>query len=105
MRKKLENKGRPVDRIRSLADWMIEHKVLKSHYAFEKVCGLSTYYLRNLSATEKGNPGVDTICKIYTTFPHVNLEWLVTGEGRMFRQKNDEKLVNDIRMSLLERLM
>ena len=29
-------KERPIDRIKALAQWLIEHKVIKSMYAFEK---------------------------------------------------------------------
>lgn len=97
---------RPVDRLSQLMQWLIDNEVLKSSYAFEKVCGLSKFYLRNLSATEKGNPGVDTIAKIYDVFPQINLEWVVTGKGKMFRIKGtDEEIADTIRKNLISRLI
>lgn len=97
---------RPVDRISQLAQWLIDNEVLKSSYAFEKVCGLSRFYIRNLNATEKGNAGVDTIAKIYDIFPQINLEWLVTGKGKMFKIKGtDDEIAEAIRKHLILRLI
>ena len=98
--------NRPVDRIRQLSDWLITNKVLKTVYAFEKICGLSKHYIKNLAATEKGNAGVDTIAKIYDVFPYVSLEWLVCGTGRMFRIKGtDDEIADAIRRKLIERMI
>lgn len=97
---------RPVDRIKQLSSWLVENEVLKSTYAFEKVCALSKYYIKNLAATEKGNAGVDTIAKIYERFPAVNLEWLVCGTGKMFKVRGtDEEIADSIRKRLLENLI
>ena len=102
----MEQNIRPVDRISQLMQWLVDNEVLKSSYAFEKVCGLSKFYLRNLSATEKGNPGVDTIAKIYDLFPQINLEWVVTGKGKMFRIKGtDEEIADIIRKHLISSLI
>lgn len=89
----MENKERPIDRIRQLADWLIEHNVIRSLVKFEEVCGLSKNYVKNLSATGKGNPGVDTIASIYDAFPTVSLKWLITGKGPMFTMRNEADLV------------
>lgn len=42
--------------------------------------------------TEHGNPGVDTIAKIYKTFKVVSLHWLVLGEGEMFTVSDEEAI-------------
>ena len=102
----MEANNRSVDRIRQLCDWLITNKVIKTVYAFEKVCGLSHHYIKNLAATEKGNAGVDTIAKIYDIFPAVNLEWLVCGTGKMFKIRGtDEEIADSIRKKLIERLI
>ena len=102
----MEQKDRPVDRISQLMQWLVDNEVLKSAYAFEKVCGLSKFYIRNLSATERGNPGVDTVAKIYDVFPQVNLEWMITGRGKMFKVKgNDEEMADLIRKHLISNLI
>lgn len=101
-----ENVTRPVDRIKLLCEWLVENKVIKTTYAFEKVCNLSKHYIKNLAATEKGNAGVDTIAKIYDRFPLVSLEWLVCGTGRMFRIRGtSDEIAEEMRKRLIERLI
>lgn len=99
-------KERPIDRIKALAQWLIEHKVIKSMYAFEKVCNLSKRYVKNLSVTEKGNPSVEVVAQIYEVFPSLNLEWMVTGKGKMWKGNGtDDELAESIRKQLLAILM
>ena len=96
---------RPIDRIKQVADWLTEKKIVKSVNAFERVCGLSHLYIRNLSATEKGNPGMDVAAKIYAAFPSLNLEWLVTGKGKMWKKKEDDALINKIKSDIINKLI
>lgn len=99
-------KERPIDRIKKLSQWLIDHKVLKSQYAFEKVCGLSKRYVKNLSVTAKGNPSIEVVAQIYEVFPGMNLEWMVTGKGEMWKKKGtDEEIVESVKKQLLTRLM
>ncbi|MBR4562211.1 MAG: hypothetical protein IKO23_09870 [Bacteroidales bacterium] len=46
---------------------------------FERLCGLSNGYLNQL----KKEPSLSKIEKILETFPELNKEWLMTGEGQM----------------------
>jgi hypothetical protein len=92
---------RGIDRIKVLAQWMISHKVVRSLQDFEAVCGLSRYYIKNLSATEKGNPGLDVVAKIYDMFPSVNLKWMVTGKGNMFTVRNEDELAERLRIDMV----
>lgn len=46
---------------------------------FERRCGLSNGYTRNLG----GIPGADKIEKILTNFPQISREWLINGDGPM----------------------
>lgn len=46
---------------------------------FERLCGLSNGYTRNLG----GTPGADKVEKILENFPKINRIWLLTGEGEM----------------------
>ena len=97
---------RPIDRIKMLADWLIENGVIKSIYAFERVCGLSKLYVRNLLATQKGNPGIEVVARIYDVFPMVSIEWLVTGRGNMWKRKgDDEDIANAVKQILLMKLI
>ncbi len=55
-----------------------------SQSKFEKVVGLSNGYLSQL----RHAPGVDKISMIISTFPELNKEWLLTGEGEMLSESN-----------------
>lgn len=87
-------KNRPIDRIKALAKWYIEHKAIKSMYIFEHVCGFSKHYVKNLCATKGGNCSVETVASVYRTFKGVNLHWLVLGEGSMFTVSDEEAISN-----------
>jgi hypothetical protein len=48
---------------------------------FEKECGLSNGYLRQL----RKEPSRDKIESIIAKFPQLSIEWLLNGEGEMLR--------------------
>lgn len=48
---------------------------------FEKSCGFSNGYIRNL----KENPSASKIEDILKSYPEINRVWLLTGEGGMLR--------------------
>jgi hypothetical protein len=59
-----------------------------SPYAFEKKCGLANGYVgKQLRAG--GSVGSDILEKVGSEYLDLNLEWLITGRGNMF--KNFEK--------------
>lgn len=48
---------------------------------FEKSIGVSNGYVNSISK----NIGIDKICMLLENYPNVNLEWLFTGNGEMFK--------------------
>ena len=96
----MEKNSRPVDRIWELSKWLVDKRVLKSRAAFERLCGFSDRYIKNLYYTENGNPGVDTIASIYKIFPAVSLEWLVAGENDMMGGMNEDEFLSEMRNSV-----
>ena len=48
---------------------------------FEKKCGLSNGFVDKFT----GNPELDTLNKIETAYPELNIEWLKTGAGSMLK--------------------
>lgn len=54
-----------------------------SKNAFENACGLSTRYVSNISASVSP----DKLKQISLKFPELNVEWLLTGQGDMLREK------------------
>ena len=60
----------------------IEHKGLSKN-KFEKICGLSTRYVSNISQSIQP----DMVKKIALNFPELNTGWLLTGEGEMLKSE------------------
>ena len=52
---------------------------------FSRALGLSETTVRNY-VDRNSKPSSDVLEKIYYTFDHVNLVWLVTGEGQPFKE-------------------
>jgi transcriptional regulator with XRE-family HTH domain len=56
--------------------------------AFAKVLGVSGSTVRNYFDAERNTkPGYDVLEKLYRSFGHISLPWLLTGEGEPFLQK------------------
>lgn len=66
-----------------IQDRVIEYLEKKgiSKYRFYKDTGLSNGFL-----DKKGNIGVDKCEKIIYVYPDINLNWLITGHGPMFKE-------------------
>ena len=58
----------------------IEHKGLSKN-RFEKICGLSTSYVNNISQSIQPK----MVQRISHKFPELNTGWLLTGEGDMLK--------------------
>lgn len=54
--------------------------------AFEKICGLSNGYVRNI----KGNLGGKKLEDILNKFPQLNRNWLLFGEGSMLKDSENQ---------------
>lgn len=51
---------------------------------FERECGLSNGYLSKL----RNEPSRDKIGVIASTYPNLNIDWLLTGEGNMLKESS-----------------
>lgn len=58
---------------------LINYKMV-SESAFQKSIGMSNAYLRNTK-----NISAETCCKILAAYPEVSADWLMLGQGEMFR--------------------
>lgn len=63
----------------------IEHQGIRRS-VFEKSCGFSNGYTRNL----KENPSATKIEDILNVYPELNRVWLMTGEGEMLRSQETD---------------
>ncbi len=60
--------------------------------AFSLLIGVNPTVIENIVGTRKGKPGYDLLEKIVFSIENINIEWLFTGEGLMFKsQKEYEK--------------
>lgn len=73
-----------------LVEFMAYLKI--STYAFEKSCGLSQGYVRNISKSIQP----DKVERISRVYPQLNAGWLMTGEGSMIKEKHDSVNTNSI---------
>ena len=67
----------------------IEYKGLSKN-KFEKICGMSTRYVSNISKSIQP----EMVKKISLNFPELNTGWLLTGEGDMLKtepEKNERE--------------
>jgi len=55
---------------------------------FELDCGLSPRYVSNISRSI----GQEVIKKISLTYPELNIAWLLTGEGSMLKEDNQQNV-------------
>lgn len=58
---------------------------------FERSCGLSNGYLKQL----RSSPSADKLSLIYSTYPDLNQQWLITGEGEMLNAENKIATINE----------
>lgn len=75
--------------------------------AFEEFCGLKRGNISNLSCDS--NIGSDKLSKIIDATPEVNVDWLLTGRGKMLSEerlsnREDARLVEDIRIETRPRI-
>lgn len=79
--------------IKDRMEIFIENQHIKRS-VFEKSCGFSNGYTRNL----KGSPSASKIEDILNSFPELNRVWLLTGEGNMLKAdatKSNTRLIGE----------
>lgn len=69
--------------IKERIEIFIEHQGIRRS-VFEKQCGFSNGYTRNL----KENPSASKIEDILNTYPELNRVWLLSGEGEMLKDSS-----------------
>ncbi len=74
---------------------IIEHEKL-SVRAFALKIGVSQPIIFN-NVSKGRDPSYDTLLKIVRTFPHINSEWLLTGEGFMLKPADSNSETEEIK--------
>lgn len=76
--------------IKDRIETFIEHQGIRRS-TFEKSCGFSNGYTRNL----KENPSASKIEDILNAYPELNRIWLMTGEGEMLKESQNSEINNE----------
>lgn len=62
-----------------------------SNYKVEQACGLSNGYLKNLRKA----PSVEILEKIFSAYPQLNRDWVMTGNGIMYVETPTREIRDD----------
>lgn len=100
----VKNEG-SLARLEQLRQWLIEQNPKISKAAIERKCGVATNYFntRNKAGISDGEKNLrpQTIKKVIAAWaeqepktPSLNVDWLTTGEGEMFMDK-EETVINE----------
>lgn len=76
--------------IKERIEVFIEHQGIRRS-VFEKSCGFSNGYTRNL----KESPSAAKIEDILCAYPNLNRVWLLTGDGEMLNSNNENRTVEE----------
>lgn len=63
--------------------------------AFSGLVGVSPTVIENIVGTRQGKPGYDLLEKIAFAIENINMNWVFTGEGQMFREERSEGIIHE----------
>lgn len=75
-----------------------------SNNEFGRVIGCSSAQVTQMLTHEK-NFGVDKLLKIFSGYPSLNPDWLLTGNGPMLRDNKTSKKANGVVHQLLRQFL
>lgn len=84
-----------LDSIKERLVTFIEYKGVTKN-AFEVKCGLSKRYVSNIGKTI----GADVLEKVTATYPELNTEWLLSGNGKMIKS-SQESIINTTKIPIV----
>ncbi len=58
---------------------------------FAELIGVNRSSISHL-LSGRNNPSLDVLQKVLLSFPHINPDWLLLGQGNMYRNKKDSKV-------------
>lgn len=82
---------KPIDRLIEFQQYL-KNKI-GGQNKFEAFVGISNGYLSRMQK-QQGEIGSDVINKISETFPELNIDWLITGKGKMLKSFPEDVIIN-----------
>ena len=73
---------------------LIDNNIVRDGKDFALTIGVSVSSITEISKG-RSNVGLSAIQKTVLTFPNINLNWLITGEGNIFKTKTPENVHNN----------
>lgn len=64
--------------------------------AFSGLVGVSPTVIENIVGTRQGKPGYDLLEKIAFAIENINMNWIFTGKGPMFREERAEGIIHEV---------
>lgn len=68
----------------------VEYKKIKKEYFFKKIGMTSANFRGEAKKTPINSTAIENI---FTSFPDINIEWLITGEGEMIKTESSESTI------------
>ena len=65
--------------------YIIENKANKNKKQFAEMINVAPQVIQNIVSGRRNKPSFDILNAIISTFDDVNSEWLITGNGEMFK--------------------
>lgn len=68
--------------------YIIENKANKNKKQFAEMINVAPQVIQNIVSGRRNKPSFDILNAIISTFDDINSEWLITGNGEMFKNIN-----------------
>lgn len=68
---------------------------------FSRKIGVTPSVITNITGQRRGKPSFEVIEKISSAFAELNIRWLITGEGDMFREATKPISANETTLQLV----
>ncbi|NJO00853.1 MAG: helix-turn-helix transcriptional regulator [Bacteroidia bacterium] len=69
---------------------LLIYRLAKNPNAFSMKLGVSGTQIYNIIKGKRNKPSFRLLARICEAYPQINLEWLVLGEGPMFKEEGEE---------------
>lgn len=73
-------------------EFLIREMKLKSIRDFDRAIGVSLGHTNNIVGAKQNSPNAEYLFKVKEKYKHINMNWLISGEGEIFEATEEEKM-------------
>jgi hypothetical protein len=88
----MQKKYQILDNIKERIIYFIENEKIKKVHFFNEIGVTSANFRGNQIKTSLSS---NTIEKIITLYPHLNVEWVLTGKGEMYKNQEEVGIITE----------